>query len=200
MAFKAAPFKTEQGPPLLCVSTRPQAGSALSGVGCTLQPACRARARGCACNERAGRYGSGAASTAAVERGAHVSLCTAALSLLSSCPTWKVTLHCLWSWCASRELIHNFARHRMDWTDIHYRQLARLITKHTFLYTEMVVDSTLIHNPHTDRCGAALTRPQRCLLRLLCDLCALAKSGQQPLLPGGGDATRAGLGKGAAEQ
>ncbi|KAK9841940.1 hypothetical protein WJX81_000054 [Elliptochloris bilobata] len=39
----------------------------------------------------------------------------------------------------------------MDWTDIHYRQLARLITKHTFLYTEMVVDSTLIHNPDTDR-------------------------------------------------
>ena len=45
----------------------------------------------------------------------------------------------------------------MDWTDLHYRQLARLITKHTFLYTEMVVDSTLIHNPHTDRCGPALT-------------------------------------------
>ena len=39
----------------------------------------------------------------------------------------------------------------MDWTDVHYRQLARLITKHTFLYTEMVVDSTLIHNPDTDR-------------------------------------------------
>lgn len=55
------------------------------------------------------------------------------------------------------QLIYSLASHRMDWTDIHYRQLARLITKHTFLYTEMVVDSTLIHNPHTDRCGSALT-------------------------------------------
>jgi tRNA-dihydrouridine synthase len=41
----------------------------------------------------------------------------------------------------------------MDWTDVHYRQLARLISKHTYLYTEMVVDSTLIHNPNTDKCG-----------------------------------------------
>jgi tRNA-dihydrouridine synthase len=39
----------------------------------------------------------------------------------------------------------------MDWTDVHYRHLARLISKHTWLYTEMVVDQTLIHNPHTDR-------------------------------------------------
>lgn len=39
----------------------------------------------------------------------------------------------------------------MDWTDVHYRQLARLISKRTFLYTEMVVDSTLIHNPNSDR-------------------------------------------------
>jgi tRNA-dihydrouridine synthase len=39
----------------------------------------------------------------------------------------------------------------MDWTDIHYRQLARLLSKHTWLYTEMVVDSTLQHNPNTDR-------------------------------------------------
>lgn len=41
----------------------------------------------------------------------------------------------------------------MDWTDVHYRQLARFISKHTYLYTEMVVDSTLIHNPNTDKCG-----------------------------------------------
>ncbi|KAK9804135.1 hypothetical protein WJX73_003545 [Symbiochloris irregularis] len=39
----------------------------------------------------------------------------------------------------------------MDWTDIHYRQLARLISKHTWLYTEMVVDNALIHNPNRDR-------------------------------------------------
>lgn len=34
----------------------------------------------------------------------------------------------------------------MDWTDVYYRQLARLLTKHTWLYTEMVVDKTIIHN------------------------------------------------------
>jgi tRNA-dihydrouridine synthase A len=28
----------------------------------------------------------------------------------------------------------------MEWTDVHYRQLARLISKHTWLWTEMVVD------------------------------------------------------------
>lgn len=39
----------------------------------------------------------------------------------------------------------------MDWTDIHYRQLARLLTKHTWLWTEMVVDSTIIHTPNKDR-------------------------------------------------
>ncbi|GAB4818729.1 hypothetical protein N2152v2_005775 [Parachlorella kessleri] len=39
----------------------------------------------------------------------------------------------------------------MDWTDVHYRQLARLLSRHTWLYTEMVVDSTLIHNPDHDR-------------------------------------------------
>ncbi|KAL6781646.1 hypothetical protein ACKKBF_B08885 [Auxenochlorella protothecoides x Auxenochlorella symbiontica] len=39
----------------------------------------------------------------------------------------------------------------MDWTDLHYRQLARMISRHTWLYTEMVVDKTLIHNPDHDR-------------------------------------------------
>jgi tRNA-dihydrouridine synthase A len=39
----------------------------------------------------------------------------------------------------------------MDWTDVHYRQLARLISRHTWLYTEMNVDSTLLHNPSLDR-------------------------------------------------
>jgi hypothetical protein len=37
----------------------------------------------------------------------------------------------------------------MDWTDTYYRHMARLMTKHTWLYTEMVVDKTLIHNPDT---------------------------------------------------
>ena len=86
-----------------------------------------------------------------------MSLCTAS-ELPSNCRCLQEpNLHSLW-WCfTSAQLICSLASHRMDWTDIHYRQLARLITKHTFLYTEMVVDSTLIHNPHTDRCGAALT-------------------------------------------
>ena len=39
----------------------------------------------------------------------------------------------------------------MDWTDVHYRQLARLVSRHTWLYTEMVVDNTLIHQPNRDR-------------------------------------------------
>jgi tRNA-dihydrouridine synthase A len=39
----------------------------------------------------------------------------------------------------------------MDWTDLHYRQLARLLSKNVWLYTEMVVDSTIIHNPDHDR-------------------------------------------------
>ena len=33
----------------------------------------------------------------------------------------------------------------MDWTDVYYRNLARLMTKRTWLYTEMIVDKTLIH-------------------------------------------------------
>lgn len=41
--------------------------------------------------------------------------------------------------------------HRMDWTDVYYRQLARLISRHTWLYTEMVVDQTLLHTPHLDK-------------------------------------------------
>ena len=44
----------------------------------------------------------------------------------------------------------------MDWTDIHYRQLARLISRHTWLYTEMVVDMTILHSPHTDKYDPSL--------------------------------------------
>ncbi|KAL4450138.1 hypothetical protein ABPG77_010807 [Micractinium sp. CCAP 211/92] len=39
----------------------------------------------------------------------------------------------------------------MDWTDLYYRQLARLISRHTWLYTEMVVDSTILHTPFLDK-------------------------------------------------
>ena len=34
---------------------------------------------------------------------------------------------------------------RMEWTDVYYRNLARLMTKRTWLYTEMIVDKTLIY-------------------------------------------------------
>mmetsp|Transcript_56343 Transcript_56343/g.178336 ORF Transcript_56343/g.178336 Transcript_56343/m.178336 type:complete len:164 (+) Transcript_56343:2-493(+) len=34
----------------------------------------------------------------------------------------------------------------MDWTDVHFRHLARLISRHTWMYTEMVVDNTITHN------------------------------------------------------
>ena len=39
----------------------------------------------------------------------------------------------------------------MDWTDVHFRALARLISKKSWLYTEMVVDTTLLHNPDVGR-------------------------------------------------
>ena len=39
----------------------------------------------------------------------------------------------------------------MDWTDLHYRHLARLLSRNVWLYTEMVVDQTLVHNPDHDR-------------------------------------------------
>ena len=36
----------------------------------------------------------------------------------------------------------------MDWTDRHYRYLARLLSSKCQLYTEMLVDATLTHSPH----------------------------------------------------
>jgi tRNA-dihydrouridine synthase A len=39
----------------------------------------------------------------------------------------------------------------MDWTDVHYRQLARCISKNTWLYTEMVVDQTILHTDRLDK-------------------------------------------------
>ena len=36
----------------------------------------------------------------------------------------------------------------MEWTDRHYRFMMRLITKKTILYTEMVVDDTIIYQQH----------------------------------------------------
>lgn len=40
----------------------------------------------------------------------------------------------------------------MEYTDNHFRHLARLLSRHTWLYTEMVVDNTLIHQqPHLEK-------------------------------------------------
>jgi tRNA-dihydrouridine synthase len=39
----------------------------------------------------------------------------------------------------------------MDWTDIHYRQLARIISKRTWLWTEMVVDRTVLNAEPLDK-------------------------------------------------
>lgn len=39
----------------------------------------------------------------------------------------------------------------MDYTDVHYRQLARLVSKHTWLWTEMVVDKTILHAEPLDK-------------------------------------------------
>lgn len=33
----------------------------------------------------------------------------------------------------------------MEWTDTHYRTLARLITKHAWLYTEMLAAETIVY-------------------------------------------------------
>ena len=33
----------------------------------------------------------------------------------------------------------------MDWTDHHYRTLARLISKHAWLYTEMLAAETIVY-------------------------------------------------------
>ena len=33
----------------------------------------------------------------------------------------------------------------MEWTDVYYRNLARLLSKRTWLYTEMIVDKTLVY-------------------------------------------------------
>lgn len=58
-------------------------------------------------------------------------------------PRWLVAQTC--------DVLLTFARDRMDWTDVHYRQLARLMTRHTVLYTEMYVDQTLLHSTNLDR-------------------------------------------------
>ena len=36
----------------------------------------------------------------------------------------------------------------MEYTDTHFRHLARLLSRNTWLYTEMVVDSTITYNEH----------------------------------------------------
>ena len=42
---------------------------------------------------------------------------------------------------------------RLDWTDVHYRQMARLLSKKTWLWTEMIVDKTIMHTQQIERCA-----------------------------------------------
>jgi tRNA-dihydrouridine synthase A len=39
----------------------------------------------------------------------------------------------------------------MDWTDVHFRSLARLLSRRSWLYTEMVVDAALLHSADAGR-------------------------------------------------
>lgn len=39
----------------------------------------------------------------------------------------------------------------MDYTDLHFRQLTRLLSKKTWLWTEMVVDNTIIHTEQLEK-------------------------------------------------
>lgn len=62
---------------------------------------------------------------------------------------------------ASRQLMS--VAPMMDWTDMYFRQLARLISKHTWLYTEMVVvgtrpSSSSVFNVRKNRHGCTLRR------------------------------------------
>lgn len=38
----------------------------------------------------------------------------------------------------------------MDWTDVHFRQLARLLSRKVWLWTEMVVGNTITHTDNLD--------------------------------------------------
>lgn len=39
----------------------------------------------------------------------------------------------------------------MDYTDLHFRQLIRILSKCTWLWTEMVVDNTIVHTDQPDK-------------------------------------------------
>jgi tRNA-dihydrouridine synthase len=54
--------------------------------------------------------------------------------------------------------VQNSVAPMMDWTDNHYRTLARLISKHAWLYTEMVVADTLNHQ-QDNLVSSSLSRP-----------------------------------------
>ncbi|XP_037409740.1 uncharacterized protein LOC119272335 isoform X2 [Triticum dicoccoides] len=54
----------------------------------------------------------------------------------------------------SVKLIHASVAPMMDWTDNHYRTLARLISRHAWLYIEMVVAETIVHQK--DKLGLLL--------------------------------------------
>jgi tRNA-dihydrouridine synthase len=54
----------------------------------------------------------------------------------------------------------------MDWTDVHFRHLCRLLTRRAVLYTEMVVDST-VNNCSQARAARAAARVRAQRLRVL---------------------------------
>ena len=39
----------------------------------------------------------------------------------------------------------------MEYTDVYFRSFVRLLTRRTWLYTEMIVDATIRHNEDSDR-------------------------------------------------
>ncbi|GAY37016.1 hypothetical protein CUMW_026000 [Citrus unshiu] len=64
---------------------------------------------------------------------------------LSTC-TQNIILHTKAEMVASQYLPPWFSvAPMMDWTDNHYRTLARLISKHAWLYTEMLAAETIIY-------------------------------------------------------
>ena len=66
----------------------------------------------------------------------------------------------LWCWVCVKEVVHTHTHTHtrthtcttpQNVTDQHFRHLMRLITRKTLLYTPMIVDTTIIHNPDSDR-------------------------------------------------
>jgi hypothetical protein len=72
----------------------------------------------------------------------------------------KINVEKNWSRNKQRVVVQSSVAPMMDWTDNHYRTLARLISKHAWLYTEMVVADTLTHQQ--DNLVSSFLGPDRC--------------------------------------